>query len=59
MSLGKVYYDPKHPAGIGSVSKLVKTSKIKKSDVEEWLSGQDVYTLHKSVRKIFREIHIL
>ena len=53
MSLGKVYFDPKHPAGFGSVSKLVKASKNKKSDVEEWLSGQDVYTLHKNVRKRF------
>ena len=53
MSLGKVYYDPKHPAGFGSVAKLVKASKNKKQDVEEWLSGQNTYTLHKPVRKKF------
>jgi len=29
MSLGKIYYDPKHPAGFGSVAKLVKASKTK------------------------------
>jgi hypothetical protein len=34
MSLCKVYYDPKHAAGLGSVAKLVKASKNKKSDVE-------------------------
>jgi len=34
ISLGKVYYDPIHPAGLGSVAKLVKASKNKKSDVE-------------------------
>jgi len=45
--LGIVYYDPKHPAGFGSVAKLVKASKNKKRDVEEWLSGQNTYTLHK------------
>ena len=33
--LGNVYYDPKHPAGFGSVAKLVKASKCKKRDVEE------------------------
>lgn len=53
MSLAKIYYDPKHSAGFGSVSKLVKASKKGRRDVEEWLSGQDAYTLHKAVRKRF------
>jgi hypothetical protein len=53
MSLSKDYYDPKHAAGLGSVAKLVKASKNKKWDVEEWLSGQDAYTLHKPARKMF------
>ena len=51
MSLGNVYYDPKHPAGFGSLTKLVKARKTKKKDVEEWLSGQN--KLHKPVRKRF------
>jgi len=37
MSLGKIYYDPKHAAGFGSVAKIVKASKTKKGVVEEWL----------------------
>ena len=53
MSLGKVYYDPKHPAGFGSVANLVNTSKNKKRDVGEWLPSQNTYTLHKQVRKRF------
>ena len=53
MSLGKVYYDPKHAAGFGSVEKLVKASKHKERDVEEWLASQNTYTLHKPVRKRF------
>jgi transposase InsO family protein len=53
MALGKIYYDPKHPAGFGSVVKLSKASNTKKKDVEEWLAGQDPYTLHKPVRKRF------
>jgi len=53
MSLGNVYYDPKHAAGFGSVAKLVKGGKNDKSAVEEWLSGQDRCTLHKPVRKRF------
>ena len=48
MSLGKVYYDPKHPAGFVSVAKFVKARKSKKMDVEQWLSGQKTYTLQKN-----------
>jgi len=51
MSLGKIYYDPpKHPAGFGSVAKLVNVSKNKERDVDEWLSVKNKYTLHKPVR---------
>ena len=53
MSLGKIYYDPKHPAGFGSVAKLVKASKTKIWVAEQWLSGQNAHTLHNPVRKMF------
>ena len=52
MSLDKFYYDPKHAAGYGSVSKLVETNKHKKMNVEEWLSGQNTYTLQNLFVKI-------
>jgi len=39
MSLVKIYYEPEHVAGYGSVAKLVKASKNNKGAVEEWLSG--------------------
>ena len=41
MSLGKVYYDPKNAVVFGSVAKSVKVGENYKSDVDEWLSGQD------------------
>jgi len=53
MSLGKIYYDPKHTAGFSSAGKLVNAAKRNERNVEEWLSGQDTYTLHKPVRKKF------
>jgi hypothetical protein len=53
MSLGKIFYDPEHPAGFGSVAKLASASKTNKGIVNEWLSGQNTYTLHKPVRKRF------
>jgi len=37
----------------GSVAKLVKGGIYNKRAVEEWLSGQDTYSLHKPVRKRF------
>jgi len=60
MFLDNVYYDPKNPAVFGSVEKLLKASKNKKRDVEEWLSSQDTYTLHRPVRKGFsRDSHTI
>jgi len=53
MSLGKNFYDPKHPAGFGSVAKIANASITNKGIVNEWLSGQNTYTLHKPVRKRF------
>jgi hypothetical protein len=53
ISLGKFYYDPKYSARFGSLAKLVKAGKSIKRDVEEWLSGQDTYTLHIPARKLF------
>jgi hypothetical protein len=51
MPLGKLYYDSKLPVAFGSEAKLVKASKNEKREVEEWLSSQNTYTLHKRVRK--------
>jgi len=53
MSLGKIYYDREHTAGFSSAGKLVNSAKRNARNVEEWLSGQDTYTLHKPVRKRF------
>ena len=50
---GKFFYDPKYPAGFGSVAKLANAFKTNKRIVNEWLSGQNTYTLHKPVRKRF------
>jgi hypothetical protein len=52
-SQDKIYYDPEYTAGFSSVAKWVSAAKSNNRNVEEWLSGQDTYTLHKPVRKIF------
>jgi len=53
MSVGEVYYEPKHTAEFSSAAKLVSAAKSDKRNVEVWLSGQDTYTLHKPLRKTF------
>lgn len=52
--MNKIYYDILNPAGFSSVSKLVKASKKKKKKVQDWLSSQTTYTLHKPVRRKFK-----
>ena len=51
MSPGKIFYDPDHPAGFGSVAKLANASKSNMSILNDWLSGQNTYTMHKRIRK--------
>lgn len=56
--LHKIYYDPSKTGSYGGVNQLVRAVRehlphTKKSEVEEWLSEQDTYTLHKPVRHNF------
>ena len=52
-SLGKIYLKLEYATGFGSVAKLVTASETNKGTVEGLLSGQNTYTLHKPVRKLF------
>jgi len=53
MSLGKIYYNPKHTVGFSSAAKKVSAAKSNKRNIKGWRLGQDTYTLHKQVRKRF------
>jgi len=53
MSLFKNCIDSKHTARFSSVAKLVRADKSNKRNVEQLLSGQHTYTLHKPARKRF------
>lgn len=51
------YYNPSHPLGFGSKSQLFKALKnisknpaTREKVLENWLSSQNIYTLHKPVR---------
>ena len=51
--MDSLYFDPKNSASFGGVSRLQHATGEKQKDVEEWLRGQRVYTLHKPARKKF------
>lgn len=55
-TIKKEYFNPKNPASFGGKGKLIKAlkGKVKSTDVIDWLSGTDTYTLHKPVKKIFK-----
>ena len=51
--LTKNYYNIKDVGSYGGVKQLVRKTKLKPREVRDWLSGEDVYTLHKPVRYKF------
>ena len=57
-TLKRIYYDEENPGSFGGVEKLWRAAKkinkgVKRSEVAEWLSGQDAYTLHRETQQKF------
>ena len=51
-NLKDIYYNPALPGSFGGVVALSKASK--KKNVKDWLQSQEVYTLHKPIRRKFK-----
>ena len=51
--LKRVYFDPKRVSSYGGVDALRRVTRVPRKIVEEWLSEQDAYTLHKPARRHF------
>jgi len=52
----RLYYDPARPTEFSTLRKLgvaAKKKNIKLDDIRDWLEKQDVYTLHRPIRKRF------
>jgi len=51
----RLYYDPARPTAFSNMRKLGVAAKknIKLDDIRDWLEKQDVYTLHRPIRKRF------
>ena len=61
-TLTSIYLDPSHPASFGGVDAVYRAvkekgkNKISRKQVQDWLSQQDVYTLHKPAEDTTREV---
>ena len=64
-TLSSIYLDPSHPASFGGVDAVYRElkdqgkNKISRKQVKEWLSQQDVYTLHKPARRYYRRSRVI
>ena len=47
----KIYYDPAHPSSYGGARSLKRglPKKARQANIQNWLHGQESYTLHKNV----------
>ena len=63
--LASIYLDPSHPAsfgGLDAVYRAVKEdgkSKISRKQVQDWLTQQDVYTLHKPAGRHYKRSRVI
>ena len=64
-TLSSIYLDPSQPAsfgGLDAVYRAVKEkgkSKISRKQVQDWLSQQDVYNLHKPARRHYKRSRVI
>ena len=57
--LKRVYFDSKRVSSYGGVDALRRVTRVPRKIVEEWLSEQDAYTLHKPARRHFRRLRVV
>jgi transposase InsO family protein len=52
-NLGDVFHDPSHPAGYSTAWKLWRATGESQEATQNYLQGQDAFTLHKQARRHF------
>jgi transposase InsO family protein len=51
---GKLYFDRKHPTGFSTLNRLHAAARGRTAgELREWIEAQDIYTIHRPVRKRF------
>ena len=64
-TLASIYLDPSHPASFGGLDAAYQAvkekgkNKISHKTVQDWLSEQDVYTLHKPARRQYKRSRVI
>ena len=64
-TLTSIYLDPSHPASFGSLDAVYRAvkergqNKISRKQVQDWLSQQDVYTLHKPAQRHYKRSRVI
>ena len=64
-TLASIYLDPSQPesfGGLGAVYRAVKDkgkNKISRKQGRDWLSQQDVYTLHKPEQRHYKRTRVI
>ena len=62
-TISKIYHDPKDPGCLGGVERLLRRARqlhvpgVTRKTVQEYLRSEQVYTLHKPVRRRFTKNH--
>ena len=51
--LREIYYNPSHPAALGSIAALAAAANVSLKKTREWLKKQATYTLHRRARKTY------
>src|SRR5271154_4096406 len=49
--MDEIYYNARHVAGYGGVNRLQRAARGGRRVIQDWLSEQRAYTLHKPARK--------
>ena len=63
--LSSVYYNPKQSGGFGGAERLYRDVRkedkfaISRKQIKEWLMKQDTYTLHKPMRRHFKQNRVI
>ena len=64
-ALTSIYLDPSQPASFGGLDAVYRAVKekgknqISRKQVQDWLSQQDVYTLHKPARRHYKRSRVI
>src|ERR1043166_2108769 len=58
-NVSKVYSDPSHPAGFGSLRQLEDATGESLKDIKKWSLKQDTYTLHKTITSKYNRNNIV